>query len=395
MADVEDVVSDILEHHGVKGMHWGVRRAKQARQDNGHQGKSVSARKIKKLDKKFENQNAAHVFISIHNRAAEMSNNHDIDRINNKPQYKNMDFSKDSPLRRQYMNEHQQAFLNNVRKAAAEHGTNASGTRHITINSDKHGNWEPVLTDTKVKHSDFAPITAGNQSQTDFAPLTDPMTALHKKKINVDYDESGRVLSINLPQGNMSHTEEVVENILAHYGVKGMHWGSRKGSSGGSSGGIKARVGAARDHVKKDISERQAHEVTVRAKPGSMVRVVGGNKHMPHEDAIKARVAEQIAKKNSLDSLSNPQLQHLVNRMNLESQYRNLASNETRASAGEKAAKEFMGSKHANVAFAKLGPHAALGKKVADGVFKQATRNKAMEGGTVKKKGDKEKDKKD
>jgi hypothetical protein len=186
------------------------------------------------------------------------------------------------------------------------------------------------------------------------------------------------------------------DDVLAHYGVKGMKWGVRKSEHGGASAGsvssrAAAKVNATKTAIKKDISERTAHETTVRTKPGQMVRVVGGNKHTPHTDAINARVSEQIAKKNTLDALSNKDLQHLVNRMNLEAQYRNLAVKETRKSAGEKAVGQLLASKHADVALAKLGPHAALGKKVVNLGFNQATRNKGLEGGKIKD--DKKKDK--
>lgn len=192
------------------------------------------------------------------------------------------------------------------------------------------------------------------------------------------------------------------EEVLSHYGVKGMKWGVRRSEHGGASSGsvssrAVAKVNATKTAIKKDIAERTSTETTVRAKPGQLVRVVGGVKNTPHVDAVNARVSEQIAKKSTLDALSNKDLQHLVNRMNLEAQYRNLAVKETRKSAGEKAVGELLASKHADVAFAKLGPHAAIGKKVVNLGFKQATRNKAMEGGIIKDggkdKGDKKKDK--
>src|SRR5580765_5794043 len=40
-------IENLLEHHGTKGMKWGVRR------DKGHEGESASPKKITKLDKKF------------------------------------------------------------------------------------------------------------------------------------------------------------------------------------------------------------------------------------------------------------------------------------------------------------------------------------------------------
>jgi hypothetical protein len=170
---------------------------------------------------------------------------------------------------------------------------------------------------------------------------------------------------------------ETIDEVLAHYGVKGMHWGVRKG--------VKGKVETAKSHLKKEVAERTSTETTVRTKPGSMVRVVGGTKRLPHDDAINARIAEQIAKKNTLDALSNKDLQTLVTRMNLESQYRQLAVKETRTSAGERLARQLLDEK-GDAAFAMLGPHAAIGKKVTEQVFKSATSNKALQGGSTDKK---------
>jgi hypothetical protein len=178
-----------------------------------------------------------------------------------------------------------------------------------------------------------------------------------------------------------------LDEVLAHYGVKGMRWGVRKGSSGGSSQrtSVSTHARNAKAAVKKDIAERRAHETTVRGKPGQMVRVVGGNKHAPHDDAVKARISEQIAKKSTLDALGNKDLQHLVNRMNLEQQYRNLAVKETRQGTGEKVAKQILDHNATDFALAgTLGPHAAMGKVVLNHAFGIATRNKAMSGGVVK-----------
>lgn len=179
------------------------------------------------------------------------------------------------------------------------------------------------------------------------------------------------------------------EDILEHYGVKGMKWGARKADGSGTGPHpSSSRVNKIRDHLKKEIAERTSTEVTVRAKPGSMVRAVGGMRRLPHQDAINARVSEQVAKRSTLDSLSNKDLQHLVNRMNLESQYRNLASKETRASAGEKMVLNLLSEK-GDVFYKRLGPLASVGKKLVEGAVKGS--NKAMSGGIVGK--DKEKNK--
>jgi hypothetical protein len=176
---------------------------------------------------------------------------------------------------------------------------------------------------------------------------------------------------------------ETVDDVLAHYGVLGMKWGQHLKSHGVKATAKKATADA-KAHVKKDIKERTSTETTVRAKPGQLVRVVGGNQRSAHNDAVTARTAEQIAKRNTLDALSNDDLQKLVTRMNLESQYRNLAVNETRASAGEKFVTGVL-NEHGDKAFAvALGPLAPVGKKVTEAALKNATQNKAMLGGKVK-----------
>lgn len=175
----------------------------------------------------------------------------------------------------------------------------------------------------------------------------------------------------------------IAEDILEHHGVKGMKWGVRR-AEGGSTGprSVSGAVNQTRDRLKKEIAERTSTETTVRAKPGSMVRVVGGNKRGPHSDAVNARVAEQVAKRSTLDALSNKDLQQLVTRMNLEAQYRQLASRETRKTMGQKLALQVLDEK-GDIVFNQLGPLAATGKKVVNQAIKGS--NKAMSGGTVKK----------
>lgn len=95
--------------------------------------------------------------------------------------------------------------------------------------------------------------------------------------------------------------EDVVDDILEHHGIKGMHWGVRR-------------------------AERTS-SVSTSQKPGKKtVRTEGGHNISAHEDAIKAAVAKQKAKKSGVVALSNPELKQLVERMNLEQQFNRLSS---------------------------------------------------------------------
>lgn len=191
---------DILEHYGTKGMKWGVRN------DNGHEGEKAKTKQIAKLDKKFEkNMDKYKTVAALHNRAAELANSR-VDAINNKPQYKGKDFTRDSPLRQKYYKEHQQSFLDGVTQAAKEMGTNASGTKEYSIIETGNGGWDIYLTD--VKHAD------GRTPEF---------------SVDVDYDEMGHIQKV-MPPKEATHTDDAVtvENFLAHYGVKGQKWGVRR-----------------------------------------------------------------------------------------------------------------------------------------------------------------------
>ena len=99
----------------------------------------------------------------------------------------------------------------------------------------------------------------------------------------------------------MSQTESLakVDDVLEHFGIKGMKWGVRKAA---------------------------------RRSPGS-------------EDAQRAVEAKKKIKAGGgTKALSNKELQDLVTRMNLEQQYSNLTGNkQSKIKIGQKAAKEILG----------------------------------------------------
>jgi hypothetical protein len=95
-------------------------------------------------------------------------------------------------------------------------------------------------------------------------------------------------------------------DFIKHFGVKGMHWGVRRGRNG----------------------ESGPSEVGVKMRAGKRLKVSGGKNHPAHQDAINAAIAKQKARKSSTDALSTHELQNLVNRMNLEQQFARLNGSE-------------------------------------------------------------------
>lgn len=95
-----------------------------------------------------------------------------------------------------------------------------------------------------------------------------------------------------------------VETFLEHYGVKGMHWGVRRdqsSSSGGGGGG----------------------------KPASKPKSPAKPKPPASDDAKRAAALKEKSRAGGSKALSNKELQDLVTRMNLESQFSRLSANDT------------------------------------------------------------------
>lgn len=94
-----------------------------------------------------------------------------------------------------------------------------------------------------------------------------------------------------------------VDNFLQHYGVLGMKWG-----------------------VRRERQSDGSYKVISKETPGKKIKTSGGAGQPASEDAKRVAVNKQKAKASTTDSLSNQELQEVVNRMNLEAQYAKLSA---------------------------------------------------------------------
>lgn len=116
---------------------------------------------------------------------------------------------------------------------------------------------------------------------------------------------------------------ESIDDVLAHFGVKGMKWGQRRSRAER----IAARSAPSEVTVKASPARRGAQEIKVRNKAGRGASAIGGKRNLASEDAIVAKVGRAKARASSTDALSNKELKTVVERMNLEQQYAKLEKN--------------------------------------------------------------------
>lgn len=286
MGEVEDRGAAFLEHFGVKGMRWGVRKSPE-------KAAAKAEKKVAKADKKWEKKaKTPKTFFALHNAAAEHLNkelpgiNARFDAKYGKEINDGVLFDPGNPITKEYARAVNDSFKTGLEKAAKDMGTNPSGTRKVRV------------------------VTQNRDSIDHFGWAWGTKEVEHAAMDNVDIfvatlDDKGRLISVR-PDA-MAQADSFVSNYLEHYGVKGMKWGVRK-------------------------SDVPAGETRVTQK-GKKLKGEGGKGLPAHEDATKAAVSKQKMKGSGIQSLSNKELKDLHQRMNLEQNVRELAAKEKQSTA--------------------------------------------------------------
>ena len=144
---------------------------------------------------------------------------------------------------------------------------------------------------------------------------------------------------------------EILDGILAHYGVKGMKWGVRrrlnqnrqykqaekeifkKHNVGKLTTGLRPSdypriVRAERERRQALKKIRKPSEVSV-LDDTKKIRTAGGHGRTAHPEAVKARTINQVAKKSGVKALSNAELMELQRRLTLEQSVARLQYNDS------------------------------------------------------------------
>lgn len=326
-----EIGKDFLDHHGVKGQKWGVRRNKttgvrplaqtlndsrfgrRAQKNVDTHNRRAGARADKKWQKNIYTTKSA---IDIHNRVADKMNNGGLDKLNNNPAFKGKRMiSKtgeplNTPESKAYFKAYEKMNEQFTRQAVKEiHGTSPSGGFKATLDT-KGDQWAVTIVPVDVQHADESTPSI---------------------KMDVDYDADGFITLHHNVKGELSQsTVKMGEDFLEHFGVKGMKWGVRG------------------------------------AKVANSIRKSRKSSKPMSEDAQR----HAAAKKKKLSELSDKELKDLALRLNMEQQVKRM--NPASITKGHNAAKAVVAVVGTASAIHAIGS-SPLGKKIGKAIVSIGT----------------------
>ncbi len=357
-------IDDILEHHGVKGMRWGVRR------ESGSSGlKTLGPDKIvlktkggdtltllkasptpihkilAKVSPNYKKAYAEGAFLNIHDKAGKKVGDAQVWKKSDDELYLNWITIKSSARG--------QGYATAALKAAEKFGSQ-QGFKKMTLEvpgdaPDARHIYE------KLGFKVTKEISA--QGDDVWGGLTE-MEYKFKNAKHSNLSHSGSLLDEYgwFLEGVKEYMDTIdlnpIDEVLAHHGIKGMRWGVRR--SGLNTGKI---------FVEKDDGTKRTTRV------GFVTNRKPARKAPTSEDFKRAQSAKSKVVKGKTHALSNDELQALVKRMNLEKQCQDLNTkqgSDNKAKAVAKVGGKFAGEVIANV-----------GKQQASRLLNEAVTNAA------------------
>ena len=336
-ATFEEVGADFIQHYGVKGMKWGVRRdLKKLRTSKEREDY------LNEKDKKWiEKVNTKPKIAQVSRRTQARFRREVLKPLNQQYSWKDQTFSPSK--KRAYearVKEGMQDILE--QEIFRAHKYSPTRTKEVAFEPQRDGTYKAVIvqrsnaklakqgnsivkSDARRARAEARAAERARKAAAKHADEPEDLDELYDDFFMIlEVDENGMITDIRNPAGDDLAQAEEVESFLQHYGTKGMRWGVRKDRSTGR------RVGSPTAGTSK--ARRQSA-----TKPGT--------KKSPPKKASE---------------FSDDELNALIKRMELEKRYSTLKAERRIAemSKGERFVKTKLGPRAANVGW-KLAEGAA------------------------------------
>jgi 2'-5' RNA ligase len=309
MAQATDLASEFIEHFGTKGMKWGVQKAKVGAQKVGRGLKKAG---IFLADSAWEHSvYSTEKHNIVHNKVA---SNIDakVFKLQESPKYRGKNLKADKALETEYHQDVAKITDSAYRGAVKDaYGTNYSGTKSVHYVNDVRGARLEIRDTATGQRKGEVDISKTQEVVTNELDTSASHAATEEApdiSIPLKLDKNGQISGVVFVESKMIHSDDPVDEfLLEHFGIKGMHWGFRKGPPVAVAPTAKSRV---------PFGSRRKTKIDVE----------GGENHPAHVDAVKVAEAKIKLKKSGAAALSNQELREVANRMQLENQVALLTS---------------------------------------------------------------------
>ena len=255
--------NDFLAHYGVPGMKWGVRRGTLS----GKIKPRATLSYIDRAEQKWVDRSATKIYAGVYRRSQFRIRKGTRD-LNNIPKYKNKDFKKDSPLRREYYKAYSDMVTKELNSTVGRRKilnplmrVGQSPLRQFELHFEFDVNKE-LRPKASIRKADTLTGRKANRTADKARQVAEKIKhsaeASDELEVTLVYNDMGAIIDMTIPEAMMAQSmEDSTDAYLAHWGVLGMRWGVRRGGSKSSS--VKVSRKAAKSKL-SDIDDKELQD---------------------------------------------------------------------------------------------------------------------------------------
>ena len=354
---------DFLEHFGVKGMKWGVRRDLRGKVRPGSVVKKD--RSETGFEKMSKPSNYANTYahrkraLKVVYKSARPKIKKGTRLLNQSPSYKDKNLNGNPTLKKKYNTEFSKMVESQLNAASTLKGHDLTKNYVLNFEYNVDTSIAPKVTIKQNATMANRPIVKSEARQVRKLKHADEGDG-DEFPMNVVYDELGHIIDMSFDEP-LEHSDIDMDDFLEHYGVKGMKWGVRKDRSGAhhptksSAGGTakpkpKAqsgkglitksttdpKTGKVQWHITDKVSGHTVKAVTSRG--GADAQKLAEETARQHIDKMKRKAVDKAPNPGArpVKQLSDAELKQAIERINLERQYSQLVNPPKASSKSDK-----------------------------------------------------------